>query len=72
MDVITPVAFNLPNAGKLLLLVFIPFSAWFSGSPLSAASYPMFPLTGLFTFFGSTSVAIPYLLDIHKLPQGLV
>jgi TctA family transporter len=40
MDVIMPVAFNLPNVGKLLLLLFVPFAAWFSGSPASVGQYP--------------------------------
>lgn len=71
VDVIMPVAFNLPNIGKLLLLLFIPFAAWFSGSPASAGQYPALMLAGLLSFFGSTTVAVPYLLDLLKLPHDL-
>ncbi len=71
VDVIVPVSFNFPNVGKVLLLVFLLFAAWFSGSPLGAGQYPGFLLTGLLTFFGSLNIAIPYLLDALKLPADL-
>jgi Na+/H+-dicarboxylate symporter/ABC-type amino acid transport substrate-binding protein len=71
VEVIMPVAFNLPNIGKLLLLLFIPFAAWFSGSPASGGQYPTLMVAGLLSFFGSTTVAIPYLLDLLKLPHDL-
>jgi Na+/H+-dicarboxylate symporter/ABC-type amino acid transport substrate-binding protein len=71
IDVIMPVAFNLPNVGKLLLLLFVPFAAWFAGSPVGWGQYPTLMLTGLLTFFGSTTIALPYLLDLLKLPQDL-
>jgi proton glutamate symport protein len=71
VDVIMPVAFNLPNVGKLLLLLFVPFAAWYSGSPIGLGQYPKLMSTGLLSFFGSTTIAIPYLLDLLKLPQDL-
>jgi Na+/H+-dicarboxylate symporter/ABC-type amino acid transport substrate-binding protein len=71
VDVIVPVSFNFPNVGKLLLLLFVLFAAWFAGSPISAGQYPTLVLTGLLSFFGSTNVAIPYLLDLLKLPHSL-
>ncbi len=70
-DVIVPVSFNFPNVGKLLLLIFVLFAGWFSGSPVSAGQYPTLMVTGLLSFFGSTNVAIPYLLDLLKLPHDL-
>ncbi|MEQ8664081.1 MAG: cation:dicarboxylase symporter family transporter, partial [Gammaproteobacteria bacterium] len=36
-EVMVPVLFNFPNAGKLLTLLFVPFAAWLSGTPLSLA-----------------------------------
>ena len=71
VDVIVPVSFNFPNVGKVLLLLFVLFAAWFSGSPLSAGQYPAFMATGLLSFFGSLNIAIPYLLDALKLPADL-
>ena len=71
VDVVVPVSFNFPTVGKLLLLLFILFAAWFSGSSLNAGQYPALMLTGLLSFFGSTNLAVPYLLDLMKLPPDL-
>jgi Na+/H+-dicarboxylate symporter len=53
VDVIVPISFNFPNTGKLLMLLFIVFAAWFSGSTLSLMQYPTFVLAGLLSFFGA-------------------
>jgi Na+/H+-dicarboxylate symporter len=71
VDVIVPASFNFPSAGKLLSLGFLPFAAWFTGSSIALTDYPQFLVTGLFTFFGHTSVAIPFLLDLLRLPGDL-
>jgi len=71
VDVIVPASFNFPSAGKLLSLGFLPFAAWFSGSSISASDLPRFLVTGLFSFFGATSVAVPFLLDMLRLPHDL-
>ncbi len=70
-EVIVPVTFNFPNAGKLLSLLFIPFAAWLSGSPMELANYPGFLLSGLASYFAKAQVAIPFLLDTQKIPQDL-
>jgi len=67
-DLIVPINFNLPNLGKLLGLSFIPFAGWFAGSPISAEDYPQFLTIGLFTFFGEVVVALPFLLDLMRIP----
>jgi Na+/H+-dicarboxylate symporter/ABC-type amino acid transport substrate-binding protein len=71
VDVVVPVAFNFPTVGKLLLLLFLLFAAWFSGSSVSVGQYPTLLLAGLLSFFGSTNLAVPYLLDLLKLPPDL-
>jgi Na+/H+-dicarboxylate symporter len=71
IDVIVPVSFNFPNAGKLLMLLFILFGAWFSGSSLSLAQYPTFFVSGLLSFFGGIDVAMPFMLDLLRLPSDL-
>jgi Na+/H+-dicarboxylate symporter len=71
VDVIIPASFNFPSAGKLLSIAFIPFAAWFTGSPLSLGDYPRLLVTGLFSFFGHPSIAIPFLLDMLRLPGDL-
>lgn len=67
-DLIVPINFNLPNLGKLLGLSFIPFAGWFAGSPISVIDYPQFLTVGLFSFFGEVVVALPFLLDLMRIP----
>jgi Na+/H+-dicarboxylate symporter/ABC-type amino acid transport substrate-binding protein len=70
-EVIVPVTFNFPNAGKLLSLMFVPFAAWLSGTPMEFSSYPNFLLSGLASYFAKAQIALPFLLDIQRLPQDL-
>jgi Na+/H+-dicarboxylate symporter/ABC-type amino acid transport substrate-binding protein len=67
-EVIVPASFNFPHTGKLLSLSFILFAGWFADAPVSYAKYPTLALTGLLTSFGSLNSAIPYLLDLFKIP----
>jgi len=71
VEVIIPVMFNFPNAGKLLTLLFVPFAAWLSGSPLAAGDYPTYFATGIPSYFAKAQVAIPFLLDLFGLPHDL-
>lgn len=67
-SVVVPAAFNLPHTGKLLSLSFVLFAAWFGDSSIPVDQYPRLALTGLLTFFGSLSAAIPFLLDLFRIP----
>ncbi len=71
VDVIVPISFNFPNTGKLLMLLFILFAAWFSGSNLHLTQYPTFIGAGLLSFFGGVDVAMPFMLDLLKIPADL-
>jgi len=71
VDVIIPVSFNFPNVGKLLMLLFILFAAWFSGTSLSLKQYPTFVFAGLLSFFGGVDVAMPFMLDLMRIPSDL-
>jgi len=71
VDVIIPVSFNFPNVGKLLMLLFILFAAWFTGSALSIKKYVTFVSSGLLSFFGGVDVAMPFMLDLMRLPSDL-
>jgi Na+/H+-dicarboxylate symporter len=68
VDIIVPVSFNFPNLGKLLMLLFILFAGWFYGVTVSLLDYPNFIFSGLFSFFGSVDVAIPFMLDLLRIP----
>ncbi len=71
VDVIIPSSFNFPSAGKLMALAFVPFAGWLAGFPIGAASLPAYVGTGVVTFFGSTYVAVPFLLDLFRVPTDL-
>jgi Na+/H+-dicarboxylate symporter len=67
-DVIVPTSFNFPHTGKLLSISFILFAGWFADAAVSVTDYPRLALTGLLTFFGSLSAAVPFLLDLFRIP----
>lgn len=67
-DVIVPASFNFPHTAKLLSLSFILFAAWFSGEPLGRGQYPALAGTGVLVLFGSLNGAVPFLLDMFRIP----
>lgn len=67
-DVIVPTSFNFPHTGKLLSISFILFAGWFADAAVPVSEYPRLALTGLLTFFGSLSAAVPFLLDMFRIP----
>ncbi len=67
-DVLVPASFNFPHTGKLLSLSFVLFAGWFANAAIPYSSYPMLALTGLLTFFGSLNAAVPFLLDLFRIP----
>lgn len=71
IDVLLPIAFTFPNAGKLTVIFFVLFAGWFVGKDVSALNYPMLGLSGLLSLFGSVYVAVPFMLDSVQLPSDL-
>ena len=67
-DVIVPAFYNFPHAAKLLSLSFVLFAAWYSETTLSLADYPQLALAGIATLMGSVNIAIPFLLDLMRIP----
>lgn len=70
-EVIVPVTFNFPNAGKLLSLLFVPFAAWLAGAAMAPGDYPQFLFLGLGSYFAKAQVALPFLMDTQRIPQDL-
>ena len=70
-DVLIPIMFNFPNAGRLLTLLFIPFAAWLAGDALGIGRYPELFLIGVSSYFAKAQVALPFLLDYLGLPHDL-
>lgn len=71
VDVLIPTAYNFPSVAMLLALGFIPFAGWYAGSELTAGQYPQFASVGLFVAFGGTNIALPFLLDMFRLPADM-
>jgi Na+/H+-dicarboxylate symporter/ABC-type amino acid transport substrate-binding protein len=67
-DVIVPASFNFPHTGKLLSLSFVLFAGWYADATLSAGEYPQLAGTGLLVLFGNVNAAIPFLLDLFRIP----
>ena len=67
-EVIIPASFNFPHTGKLLSLSFILFAGWFADTLVPLSDYPQLALAGLVTFFGSLTAAVPFLLDLFRIP----
>jgi Na+/H+-dicarboxylate symporter len=68
VDVVVPTGFNFPSTGAVLSLSFVLFAGWASGSVVSVAQYPMFAVTGILSAFGGLYIAVPFLLDLLRVP----
>ncbi len=69
VNLMVPVNFNLPNMGKLLSLSFVLFAGWSAGNSVPVEQYPLFLVSGLVSFFGEVVVALPFLLDLMRIPS---
>ncbi len=70
-DILIPASFNFPASPKLLSLSFILFAGWFAGTPIALRLYPLVASVGVLSFFGSLNSAIPFLLDLLRIPEDL-
>jgi proton glutamate symport protein len=71
VDVLIPLGYTFPGPGTLLILGFIQFAAWTSGSPITNPQLPEFLSSGFFSLFGSTMVAVPFMLDLLHIPADM-
>jgi ABC-type amino acid transport substrate-binding protein len=67
-DVIVPASFNFPHTAKLVSLSFVLFAAWFSDARIHLADYPRLAVTAFLASFGSLNIAVPFLLDLFRIP----
>jgi Na+/H+-dicarboxylate symporter len=70
IEVLVPLGFVFPNAGKLLTLLFVPYAAWLAGEPLSGTAYTTLFGAGVFAYFAKAQVALPFLMDLVAVPHG--
>jgi Na+/H+-dicarboxylate symporter len=71
VDVLIPVAYNFPNLGNVLTLIFVLFAGWFIGTSVPVSQFPVLSTAGIASLFGGPVLAIPFLLDLLELPQDL-
>jgi Na+/H+-dicarboxylate symporter/ABC-type amino acid transport substrate-binding protein len=67
-DVVVSASFNFPSTGKLMSLSFLLFAGWFADTPVDVARFPQLAVAGTLSFFGSLNVAVPFLLDMLRIP----
>jgi Na+/H+-dicarboxylate symporter len=69
-SIIVPITFSLPVGGKLLALLFVLFAAWFSGAQVEVDQYIKLLAMGLPQLFGTSTVAMPNLLEIFNVQSS--
>ena len=68
-EILAPIAFTFPNAGKLLTLLFVPYVAWLTGDPLGASGHVTLFGAGVPAYFAKAQVALPFLMDLVGAPH---
>ncbi|WP_020531511.1 cation:dicarboxylate symporter family transporter [Flexithrix dorotheae] len=71
VEIIFPLAYPFPNLGSLVIIIFVPFAAWYLGSSMTFGEYPGFLGAGLFTSFVAPVVSIPFLLEMQNQPTDM-
>jgi Na+/H+-dicarboxylate symporter len=69
-DVIVPAFYSFPHVAKLLSLSFVLFAAWYSDTQLALLARAQLALAGIVSLFGSVNAAIPFLLDLVRVPPA--
>jgi Na+/H+-dicarboxylate symporter len=67
--ILVPIAYTVPMVGGLSTLLFILFIAWSYQNPLDLAQQAELILVGISTQFGTSTLAVPTLLNLLHLPQ---
>jgi len=71
VEVVVPASFSFPNSAKLLALSFLTFAGWYSGQEVTPSEYPTLVFSGVASLFGSVNAAIPFLLDLLRIPADM-
>ena len=69
-DVIVPAFYSFPHVAKVLSLSFVLFAAWYSDTEVALAARAQLALAGIVSLFGSINGAIPFLLDLARVPSA--
>ena len=68
-DIIVPTFYNFPHVAKVLSLSFVLFAAWYSNTVVSLSTRVQIALAGIVSLFGSINTAMPFLLDLARVPS---
>ncbi len=71
VEVIVPVSFNFPHAGKLFTMTFVLFAGWYTSNPIEISAYPLMVSTGIASLFANVNLALPFMLDIMRIPSDM-
>ncbi len=69
VDIIMPLAYPFPNLGTLLIFIFVPFAAWYTGEVMEFSKYPEFLSSTLLSSFVAPITGLPFVLDQLKIPK---
>ncbi len=64
-------AYPFPDIGRIMVLVFIPFAAWFYGRSIDPASFPKLIGVGFVGAFAKPVVTVPLLLELAEIPGDI-
>ncbi len=70
-DILMPLAYPFPNLGTFIILIFVPFAAWYSGHVMGWADLPLFLGAGLLSSFIAPVTGIPFLLDLFHISKDV-
>lgn len=66
-----PTFYPFPSPAALLSISFVLFAGWYIGSEVPLSSYSLLVFAGVPSLFASPMIAVPFLLDLLKLPQDM-
>ena len=69
VDIIMPLAYPFPNLGTLMIFIFVPFAAWYTGGALSWDTAPVFVSSTLLSSFVAPITGLPFVMDLLDIPQ---
>jgi len=69
VDILMPLAYPFPNLGTLLIFIFVPFAAWYTGHSIESSNYPLFLSSTLLSSFVAPITGLTFSLDLLDIPK---
>lgn len=70
-ELLMPLVYPFPNLGTLVIMIFVPFAAWFAGQEMSVSDHSVFLGSVLMSSFVAPIAGIPFLMDMLHLPRDI-